>query len=70
MLATIGAMLRRVSLSDDDLALAASGCRALAFRYREDAKRQKNPLIVHDSLKRAENAERLAEHFDRERGRG
>jgi hypothetical protein len=32
MLATIAAMLRRVSLSDDDLVLAASGCRGLAFR--------------------------------------
>jgi hypothetical protein len=42
MLATIGAMLRHVSISDEDLALAA-GCRARAFRYREDAKKQKKP---------------------------
>ena len=67
MFATIVAMLRRVSVSDDDLALAAAGCRALAYRYREDAKRQQNPMIVEDKLKRAEHAERLAEHFDRER---
>ena len=45
MLATIAAMMRRTSLSDDELALAAAGCRALAFRYREDAKRQKNPIL-------------------------
>ena len=67
MLATIAAMMRRVSVSDDDLALAAAGCRALAFRYREDAKQQKNPLLVEDSLARAEHADQLAEHFDRER---
>ena len=66
MLATIMAMLRRVSVDDDDLALAAAGA-ALAFRYREDAKRQKNPILVEASLRRAEDAERLAEHFDRER---
>ena len=30
MLATIAAMMRRVSVSDDDFALAATGCRALA----------------------------------------
>ena len=68
-LATIAAMLRRVSVSDDDLAMAAAGCRALAYRYREDAKRQKNPMLVEASLARAEHAEKLAEHFDRERGR-
>ena len=45
MLATIAAMMRRVSVSDDDLAMAAAGCRALAFRYREDAKKQK-PVVV------------------------
>jgi hypothetical protein len=56
MLATIMAMLRRVSVDDDDLALAAAGCRALAFRYREDAKRQKNPMLVEASLARAEHA--------------
>ena len=67
MLATIAAMLRRVSISDEDLALAATGCRSLAYRYREDAKRQKNPMLVEASLARAEHAERLAEHFDRER---
>ena len=60
MLATIAAMLRRVSVSDDDLALAAAGCRALAFRYREDAKKQKNPVLVEDTLARAEHAELLA----------
>ena len=38
MLATIAAMMRRVSVSDDDFALAATGCRALADRYREDAR--------------------------------
>ena len=68
MFATLVAMLRRISVEDDDLALAAAGCRALAFRYREDAKRQKNPMLVEDSLKRPEHAEKLAEHFDRERG--
>lgn len=67
LIARFLAMLRRVEISDDDLALAAAGCRALAYRYREDAKRQKNPLIVEASLRRAEESERLAEHFDRER---
>jgi hypothetical protein len=62
-------MMRRINIDDDDLALAAAGCRALAFRYREDAKRHRNPLLVEDSLARAEHAERLAQHFDRERSR-
>ena len=46
--------------------MAAAACRPLAFRYREDAKKQKNPVLVENSLARAEHAERLAEHFDRE----
>jgi hypothetical protein len=64
MLAT---MMRCLSLDEDDLALAAAGCRALAFRYREDAQRQKNPVLVAATLERAAHAERLAEHFERER---
>jgi hypothetical protein len=44
-----------------------AGCRALACRYRLDAEKQKNRILVADSLKRAEHAEHLAQHFDRER---
>jgi hypothetical protein len=51
-------------LTPDDLAMAAAGCRALAYRYREEAKRHKNPLLVEGALKRAEHAMHLAARFD------
>ena len=57
-------MMRRVSVSDGDLVLAAAGCRSLAYRYREEAKHHTNPQLVEGALKRAEHAMHLAAQFD------
>ena len=57
----------RETLTPDDLALAAAGCRALAFRWRQDAQQTTDPILKSNALKAAEHATRLAEHFDRER---
>jgi hypothetical protein len=53
-----------MQLTPEDLAVAAAGCRALAYRYREEAKRHTNPQLVEDALKRAEHAMHLAARFD------
>ncbi len=49
------------------LGLAAAGCRALAFRWRQDAQQTTDPILKSNALKAAEHATRLAEHFERER---
>ncbi len=57
----------RETLTPDDLALAAAGCRALAFRWRQDAQQTTDPILKSRRIEGAEHAERLAEHFDAER---
>jgi hypothetical protein len=59
------AMLRRVHLSDTDLELAEQSCRSLAHTYRNDAKRQTNPIVADGMLEHAERFERLAERLRR-----
>jgi hypothetical protein len=55
-----------MQLTPEELATAAAGCRALAYRYREEAKRHKDPQLVENALKRAEKAMHLATQFDHE----
>jgi hypothetical protein len=54
-------------LSLDDLARAAAGCRALAYRYTLDAEKQSNPLTRGDFEREARELMQLAERFERAR---
>lgn len=66
MLATIAAlMMRRVHLTDDDLQIAEQACRALAERYRQDAQRQRNPVVEKAMIANAQDVETLAERISR-----
>ena len=56
-------------LSSNDLAITAAACRALAERYREDAKGLGSTAISPIARERAHHAERLAEFLERERDR-
>jgi hypothetical protein len=56
-------------LSPEDLGLATSACRALAQRYREDAKRFDNVSLRESALQRAKHIERVADFFQRQRDR-
>jgi hypothetical protein len=56
-------------LSPEDLGLATSACRALAQRYREDAKRFENVSLRESALQRAKHIERVADFFQRQRDR-
>jgi hypothetical protein len=58
------ATLAAMPLSTDDLARAAAGCRALAHRNREDAKRQSNVTIREGFEREARALEALAERFE------
>jgi hypothetical protein len=59
----------RIRLSPDDLDLATTACRALAQRYREDAKRFDDTSLRESALQRAKHTERVADFFERQRDR-
>lgn len=48
--------MRRVFISDDDLALIEQACRSLAVQYSIDAERQKNPVVSDGAAETARNA--------------
>jgi hypothetical protein len=54
-------------LTLDDLARAAAGCRALAYRYKLDAANQSNPLTREGFEREARELAALAERFERTR---
>jgi len=54
-------------LSNDDLARAAAGCRALARINERDAQGQSNPETRAQFLREARELEALAERFERTR---
>lgn len=68
MLAKIAAMMRRVHIDDSDLELAEQALQMLANRYRQDAKRQANPIVREGFERNASECERLAERMGRFRG--
>lgn len=57
----------RMPLSLDDLARAATGCRALAYVYKCDAEKQSNPITRSGLEREIKALEALAERFDRAR---
>lgn len=61
-------MTRRVQVTDEDLEIAADACERLANRYRNDTKRQPNPITRDSFEKQAVDCERLAERMRRFRG--
>jgi hypothetical protein len=56
-----------MTLTPDELSLAAEACRALAERYREEANRRKDPALRREAIARSLHAEQLADRLDAER---
>ena len=56
-------MTTGVRLDDSELELAAQALRALAVRYRNDAKRPRNPMVRESFENSAAECERLAQRI-------
>jgi hypothetical protein len=60
-------MTRISNLSSKDLNNAEQACRALAARYREEAKRQTSSLVRDSQIESAQKFEMLADRLKRAR---
>lgn len=62
---TLGPAASVIHIADADLGLAEQALPALAVRYRDDAKRQANPIVRESFENSAVDCERVAERMNR-----